>query len=206
MEDIQELHKKILSCRSCDLHKTRTKCVPGEGDHSQGIMFIGEAPGKEEDKQGKPFVGAAGKYLTEVLARNGIKRESVYITNVLKCRPPNNRDPKPEEIRACSRWLKLQLDLIKPCIIVTLGRFSTQWIFDYFNLKYSSIMKVRGKVYEAEKWNKVVYIIPTLHPAAVLYHPKWKPLFEQDIALIRTILQEKPKKKNILDYLANSFK
>ena len=200
--DLDDIHKQILNCKSCDLYKTRTHCVPGEGNYKSGIMFIGEAPGKEEDKQGRPFVGAAGKYLTEVLEKNGIKRQDVYITNVLKCRPPNNRDPKPEEVETCSKWLRMQLDFIKPSIIVTLGRFSTQWIFEYFNLTYTSITKLRGKVYTVEKWNKTIYIIPTLHPAAVLYHPRWKPMFEHDISLINSVLkgETKPEKKSILDY------
>ena len=201
LEELEKIHEEIKKCQRCPLYKSKINYVPGEGNPSSGIMFIGEAPGGEEDKQGKPFVGKAGKYLTEVMEKNGIKREEVYITNVLKCRPPNNRDPKPEEIKACSFWLEKQLEIIKPNVIVTLGRYSTEWIFNYFGLKFTSIMKVRGTIYTVKKWNKEVKIIPTLHPAAVLYHKQWKEYFEKDFELIKEVVEGKNKKKSILDYL-----
>jgi len=201
-EELEELCKEILNCKRCSLYKTKTNYVPGEGNPESKIMFIGEAPGGEEDKQGRPFVGKAGKYLTETIKNKlGLDRKDVYITNILKCRPPNNRDPNEEEIKACSIWLEKQLEIIKPDIIVTLGRYSTRWIFEYFGLKFTSIMKVRGNIYIAKKWGKEVKVIPTLHPAAVLYHNQWKNLFEEDFDLIKKVLENKDK-KSILDYFS----
>ena len=202
LEKLEAIHREILKCTKCPLHKVKTNYVPGEGDPTSGIMFIGEAPGREEDKQGKPFVGAAGKLLTKMIEEKlRISRSKVYITNVLKCRPPNNRDPKPEEINICSQWLKMQLEVIKPKVIVTLGRFSTEWVFKYFGLRFTKISDVRGRIYQVNKWGYITYIIPTYHPAAVLYHPQWEKSFESDFEKIKQIIEGKvEKKKNILDY------
>ncbi len=201
LDELRKLEEEIRNCTRCPLHKLKTNYVPGDGNPTSGIVFIGEAPGREEDKQGKPFVGAAGKLLNRMIEEIlGLKREDVYITNVLKCRPPNNRDPTEEEIRACSPWLEKQLEIIKPDIIVTLGRFSTKRAFDYFGLKFTRISKVRGKIYEVSRWGKIVRLIPTYHPAAVLYHAQWKRAFEEDFRKIRDILSGKQKKKTILDY------
>jgi len=202
IKELEKLNKEILKCTRCPLYKNKTNYVPGEGDPTSEIMFIGEAPGEEEDKQGRPFVGRAGKYLTETIEKIlEIKRENVFITNVLKCRPPNNRDPREEEVKACSVWLIGQLEIIKPRIIVTLGKHSTNFIFSYFGLNFTSIMKERGKVRKVRKWEKDIYIIPTLHPAAVLYHPNWKELFEKDFYTIKEIIRgNNIKKTSILDY------
>ncbi len=202
LKELEKVHQEILKCQRCPLYKYITNKVPGEGDPTSGIMFIGEAPGREEDKQGRPFVGPAGKLLTKMIEEKlGIQRSKVYITNVLKCRPPNNRDPKPEEIEACSIWLKKQLEIIKPRVVVTLGRYSTEWIFKYFGLKFTKISEVRGKVYTVKKWDHVTYIIPTYHPAAVLYHPQWKEAFERDFELIKKVIEGKEKKpKTLVDF------
>jgi len=202
IEELRKLNEEILKCTRCPLYNGKINYVPGEGDPASEIMFIGEAPGEEEDKQGRPFVGRAGKYLTETIERIlEMKRENIFITNVLKCRPPNNRDPKEEEVKACSVWLIKQLEIIKPGVIVTLGRHSTSFIFSYFGLSFTSIMKERGKVRKVRKWDKDVYIIPTLHPAAVLYHPNWKELFEKDFYTIKEVLKGgNIKKTSILDY------
>ncbi len=180
METLEDIEKEILKCKKCPLHKTKTKYVPGEGSSNAKIVLIGEAPGREEDLQGRPFVGNAGKYLNELLLSVGLKREDVFISNVLKCRPPNNRDPLPEEIRACGDYLIRQLNVIKPNTIVCLGRFATKFIFDLFGLKFESISKVKGKVFEVERWNKKVRVIPLYHPAAVLYRPNLKEEYEKD--------------------------
>ena len=119
--NLQELENKTKSCTKCELSKTRTTVVPGEGAPDAKIMFIGEGPGKNEDEQGRPFVGAAGKFLTELIESIGFKREDVYIANVVKCRPPNNRDPLPVEVEACWPWLEKQLETIKPQLVVPLG-------------------------------------------------------------------------------------
>ncbi|MEM0379176.1 MAG: type-4 uracil-DNA glycosylase [Nanopusillaceae archaeon] len=202
-EKIEEIANQIKSCKKCPLHLSKINYVPGEGNPENKIIFIGEAPGSEEDKQGRPFVGKAGKYLTEQIEKIlGIKREEIYITNLIKCRPPKNRDPKEEEIKNCSEWLIKQIEEIKPNLIVTLGRHSTKFIMEYFGLNFTNIMKERGKIYVINKWNKDTYIIPTLHPAAVLYHANWKSLFESDFEKIRDIIKKdtKTKKQTILDY------
>ena len=124
MSSLTELNAEIESCRICELAKHRTKVVPGDGPENARLLFIGEAPGWYEDQSGKPFVGAAGQYLDQLIGLIGYKRSQVYICNVIKCRPPENRDPMPGEIQACSKWLERQLELIKPRVIVTLGRYS----------------------------------------------------------------------------------
>jgi len=168
--------------------------VPGEGNPNAKIVFIGEAPGEEEDKQGKPFVGKAGKLLTRLIEKIlGIKREDVYITNVLKCRPPNNRDPKEEEIKACFPFLVEQLNVIQPDIIVCLGRFAAKTIFNYFGIKFTTITKVRGKPYYVNRWNKRIVLFATLHPAAALYHKEWLSIIEEDFKKLKEILNKNGK-------------
>ena len=134
-----------------------------------------------------------------MLEKIGLTRDQIYITNVLKCRPPNNRDPKEEEIEACKPYLVIQLDLIKPTYIVTLGRFATKEIFDLFGLKFSSITKVRGKPYYVRRWNKIVTIFPTLHPAAALYHTKYLPIIEQDFEKLKEIISNN--KRGLLKFI-----
>ena len=124
MSALSQLHEEITHCTRCELSKNRTRAVPGEGPENATLLFIGEAPGWHEDQQGRPFVGPAGKYLEELLASIGLKREQVYIANIIKCRPPSNRDPLPGEIQACNKWLARQIELIHPKMIVTLGRYS----------------------------------------------------------------------------------
>jgi DNA polymerase len=142
-------------------------------------MFIGEGPGFHEDRQGRPFVGAAGNYLEELLARIDLKREDVYITNVVKCRPPGNRDPQPEEIAACKPYLDRQIELIRPRLVVTLGRFSMQRYFPG-----ASISRIHG---QAKRVGNVIYY-PMFHPAAALHQPRWKSLVEEDILTIPELL------------------
>ncbi|BFI73445.1 type-4 uracil-DNA glycosylase [Nanoarchaeota archaeon] len=199
-EEINKLNQEILKCQRCELYKLKKNYVPGDGNANTKIVFIGEAPGRDEDMQGKPFVGKAGQVLTENI-RNilNIDRKDVYITNVVKCRPPNNREPKENEIKACSIWLEKQLEIIQPEIIVTLGHYSTKWIFEYFGIKFNSIMKDRGKIYKVNKWGKEVKIIPTLHPASTLYHKEWREIFDNDFKLIKSILNNN--KVGILKYL-----
>jgi len=194
---LEEIEKEIRSCKRCELWKTKTNYVPGEGNPNAKIVFVGEAPGREEDKQGRPFVGNAGKYLTEVLKKMGVDRKDVFITNVLKCRPPKNRDPKPEEIEACKPFLIKQLDAIKPDLIVCLGRFAGSVVFDLFGLKFPGISKVKGKVFEVERWGKIVRIGAVYHPAAVLYRPQLKKEFEEDL---RNVLNSLKVKRTLFDF------
>ncbi|MEM2398892.1 MAG: uracil-DNA glycosylase, partial [Candidatus Bathyarchaeia archaeon] len=146
-----------------------------------------EAPGYWEDVEGKPFVGSAGRLLDEALREASILRSEIYITNVVKCRPPGNRDPRPEEIEACRIYLDRQLDIIRPRIIVTLGRHSTAYIFSKINLRFKSISEVQGKIYEAELWGQKTYVVPSYHPAAALYNVKLKDEIGKIMRLVKKI-------------------
>jgi DNA polymerase len=157
---LQELVTRISSCPDCDLCKTRTKSVPGEGPENAEILLVGEGPGFHEDQQGRPFVGQAGKFLEELLATVGLERTDVYITNVVKCRPPNNRDPLPDEVEACRKHLVEQIGTIRPRLIVTLGRHSLAWFFPR-----DTISKVHGQIREKDG----IYFLHMYHPAAALH-------------------------------------
>ncbi|MFY9588379.1 MAG: uracil-DNA glycosylase [Actinomycetota bacterium] len=179
--------REAADCPRCRLAESRTQVVFGVGHPDADLMFIGEAPGFHEDKQGEPFVGAAGQLLTTLLGNIGLKREQVYIANVLKCRPPGNRDPMPDEIEACKPWLKEQLDLINPRVIATLGNFSTQLLLG----RKVGISKVRGQRFD---WRGRI-LIPTFHPAALLRSGAGglaMQQVEQDFLLIRKTLDELP--------------
>lgn len=177
--ELAGLVKEILVCTRCSLAQTRTKAVPGDGPEQAAVMFVGEGPGFHEDQQGKPFVGAAGQFLTELLQSIGLQREDVYITNVVKCRPPGNRDPQPEEIEACRVYLDRQIAAIKPKVIVTLGRFSMARAFPN-----DKISNVHGK---PRKVAGIVYV-PMFHPAAALHQPSLRKTVEEDFAKLPKIL------------------
>jgi DNA polymerase len=179
LSELTELYKEVLVCTKCILSQGRTHAVPGEGPEDSAIMFIGEAPGFHEDRQGRPFVGAAGKYLEELLEGIGLKRDQVYITNVIKCRPPGNRDPELDEIATCKPYLDRQIDLIRPRVIVTLGRFSMQRYFPN-----ASISRVHG---QPKRVGSVIYY-PMFHPAAALHQPRWRSMVEEDIRKIPELL------------------
>jgi DNA polymerase len=184
---LEDVEKEALVCTKCRLAGGRTQVVFGVGSPSADLMFIGEAPGFHEDKQGEPFVGAAGQLLTTLLGGIGLTRDEVYISNVLKCRPPGNRDPMPDEIEECKPWLKEQIDLIDPHVIATLGNFSTQLLLG----KKVGITKVRGQRFD---WRGRV-LIPTFHPAAILRSGSAglsMQQIEQDFLLIRKTLDETP--------------
>ncbi len=177
---LEKLHAEIKACERCDLCSTRTQAVPGEGPVNAQIMLVGEAPGQREDQLGRPFVGASGQWLTELLGTAGLKREDVYITNVVKSRPPGNRDPLPAEIEACRTWLEQQLALIQPKVIITLGRFSMAW-FCGAGLKIS---QVHGRARRCGD-----YVVMTMyHPAAGLRSPDVKRQIEEDFAKIPRLL------------------
>jgi len=175
---------EIKACTRCPLHATRKNPVPGEGSLDAELMLIGEAPGRWEDEKGRPFVGAAGKLLNKLLGVAGFRREEVYIANVLKCRPPGNRDPRPEEVSACTPFLDRQIEIIGPKVIATLGRHSTRYIFSKAGLRFTRMGDVRGRVYEVELLGLTVTLIPTLHPASALYNPSYRSLLEHDFELI----------------------
>lgn len=179
-ERASELYSVVRACTLCALAVTRTHAVPGEGPLDAEVMCIGEAPGLNEDKQGRPFVGAAGQFLGELLAAAGLAREQVYICNVLKCRPPSNRDPLPEEIGACSEYLDLQLDMVDPLVVVTLGRFSMgKWF------PQQAISRIHGTVREVDGR----FVVPMYHPAAALHQASLRQVLLDDFAKLPTILE-----------------
>ncbi len=179
MSQLTEVYEEIAACQRCDLWQSRKNPVPGEGPEDAQIMFIGEGPGFHEDQQGRPFVGAAGQFLEELLAEIGLKRDNVYICNVIKCRPPGNRDPLPEEIEACRPFLDRQIELISPRMIVALGRFSMERFFPG-----AKISQVHG---QPRKRAGIIYY-PMYHPAAALHQPKWRQVVEDDMSKIPQLL------------------
>jgi len=181
MSALSELYKEIEACQRCDLFKYRTKAVPGEGAENAEIMFIGEAPGWHEDQQGRPFVGPAGQYLDNLLVSINLKREQVYIANVIKCRPQGNRDPLPTEVAACRQWLERQIELIRPKMIVTLGRYSMAMFFPG-----KSISKIHGT---AQKRDNVIYYA-MYHPAAALHQQSLRRAIEEDMLKIPSLLAQ----------------
>lgn len=201
-DEIEKLNNEIKVCTKCRLHQFRKNAVPGEGDFNAKIMFIGEAPGYNEDVQGRPFVGAAGKLLTELIENIlEIPRTSVYITNVVKCRPPENRDPYPDEIQTCTPYLDKQIILIRPKIIVTLGRHSTSYILSKSGMKVKNITKVRGQLFNISILGIMTQVMPTLHPAAALYNPQLRSQIEEDFKKLREIIQKEVTKKGLEFYL-----
>jgi uracil-DNA glycosylase len=169
------ISKQVAKCEDCDLHYSRKNAVPGEGPAEAEIMLIGEGPGFYENEQGRPFVGASGKFLGELLKQAGLSRDTVFITNVVKCRPPGNRDPQPEELVACSRHLDHQIETIDPLVIVTLGRFSMACY-----LPNTKISRIHGQA----TWSNGKLIVPMYHPAAALHQPSLRPVVAQDFALL----------------------
>lgn len=181
------LESAVRCCTDCGLCQNRTQAVPGEGSRQAEIMFVGEGPGKDEDIQGRPFVGRAGKLLDQMLASISLDRSKVYIANVVKCRPPNNRDPLPEEIEACMGYLKSQVALIKPLIIITLGRHSMDLFLP--NLKISQVHG-RPKRYKGINGDEPQVYLPLYHPAAALYNPNLREILLKDFAKIPLILKK----------------
>ena len=193
---IAKLREQIAGCQRCSLHKTRTHTVPGEGSLDARIMFIGEAPGRTEDEQGKPFVGRAGNILDQLLASVGLKRDDIYICNILKCRPPNNRAPLSSEIQACIGSLDLQIKLINPYIIATLGNFATTYILEKFHLPAAKISAVAGKVFPVDSEFGQKVIVPFFHPAVATYDASKLGLLIRDFAVFKKLLNEAPAVSN----------
>lgn len=189
-QQLKQLEDEVRQCTRCPLCEARTHAVPGEGPIDAAIFFVGEGPGAQEDRTGRPFVGNAGQLLESLLERIGLLREDVYITNVVKCRPPNNRDPQPSEIESCEPYLERQLALVDPEIIVTLGRFAMEhW------LPGKRITRVHGQGFR----NGRRLLVPMFHPAAALHQEKWRPALEEDfdrlprlIDAVRLMREDKP--------------
>ena len=181
MAGLDAIHQAIQTCTACDLHQGRTQAVPGEGSPVGGVMFVGEGPGFNEDRQGRPFVGAAGQFLNELLRSIGLRREDVFITNMVKCRPPNNRDPDPGELGACRHFLDEQIAMIRPKIIVPLGRHALSHWFPG-----ESIGRIRAKPKVVEG----ATVFPLYHPAAALHNGGLRATIEDDFAKLGALLAQ----------------
>jgi uracil-DNA glycosylase len=180
---LDAVREELGECTRCSLSSSRKNIVFGKGNPHASLVFVGEAPGGDEDVAGEPFVGEAGQLLTRIIQSIKLRREDVYICNVIKCRPPKNRDPKPEEIEACFPFLKKQLEVMRPRFICALGKFAAQTLLETTD----KISKLRGKVYEFNH----IKVVPTFHPASLLRNPEWKREVWKDMQLIQRLLEEK---------------
>lgn len=187
-ERLVEVYREAIECERCPLAATRTQVVFGNGNADAGLMFIGEGPGAEEDRQGLPFVGRAGQLLDELLRGIGLTREDVFVANVIKCRPPGNRDPQPAEIEACHPYLMSQVALIEPRVIATLGNFATKLITG----SREGITRVRGTPQVHEIAGRTVFVMPLLHPAAALRTPSLVATLRDDFASLGALVGQEP--------------
>jgi DNA polymerase len=190
-ESLEFVAAEVTVCIKCPLWKTRKNAVPGEGNPEAEIMLTGEAPGYWEDVKGRPFVGDAGKFLDSLLSEMRFSRENVFICNVLKCRPPKNREPMPIEIQTCTPYLDRQIRLIQPKFIITLGNYSTAYILSKAGLPFHGITQTRGKFYEVTILDIRVTIFATFHPAAALYSAKYKKRIMDDFKLLGQELERR---------------
>ena len=193
--NLKEFEKEVKKCDKCGLSDDRINVVPGEGSEKAEIMFIGEGPGRNEDEQGRPFVGAAGKFLTELIELIGLTRKEVYIANVVKCRPPENRDPMPEEVEACWPWLESQIKIIQPKLIVPLGRHSLARFLPSAKISADHGRALRKNF---ENVGRVIFF-PCYHPAAALYNGNLRDVLKKDFAKIPKILELMKKDEQSLD-------
>jgi DNA polymerase len=182
MIPLQQFYEEIKDCQKCGLARSRTRLVFGEGNPNSQVLFVGEAPGSHEDQKGLPFVGAAGKLLSELLASIGLRREDVYIANVLKCRPPENRNPEAIEIESCMPHLWKQIELIHPKVVCTLGNFATQTLLG----KKIGITKIRGQYFQVKNF----FVFPMLHPAAALHQGGMRPALREDFENLKRFLEK----------------
>ncbi|MDI9619419.1 MAG: uracil-DNA glycosylase [Candidatus Nezhaarchaeota archaeon] len=194
-EILQEISRRIMGCKRCRLWMSRSNAVPGFGNPDAHILLVGEAPGRSEDREGKPFVGAAGQLLDRLLAYAGIRRSEVYITNVVKCRPPNNRDPLPDEVEACACYFDEQVRTINPKLLVCLGRHSTNMILlkggnSVVGRRGVSISTVRGQALRVIYQGLDLMVFPTYHPAAGLYSLKFKNTLVEDFKRLGALVKE----------------
>jgi len=187
---LKQVSGEIAKCRRCVLWEEATQCVPGEGNPVARVMFIGEAPGEQEDLLGRPFIGRAGKVLDSLLSGAGLSREDVFIGNIVKHRPPGNRDPKPNEIIACTPWLEQQINIIRPPVLVPLGRHATRYILERMGVEFVKITDISGTVFEGEPFGFPQKILPALHPAATLHNPLNRERLKEDFRKLEEILRE----------------
>lgn len=188
--DLSALKEQITHCSQCELYKTKTNYVIGNGTHKPEILFIGEAPGYHEDQQGIPFVGRAGKVFDELLQSIGLTRTQVYVCNILKCRPPENRNPHESEIKACTPFLDKQILILKPAIIGTLGNFASSYVLEKFGFKQQKIGEIHGKIYHIKNLIFESKIIPLYHPASAVYNSSMKPTLLTDFQIIASLCKK----------------
>jgi len=193
-ELLDAIAAEVVVCRKCDLWKSRKNAVPGEGDPESQVMFVGEAPGYWEDAKGIPFAGAAGKLFDTLLSDVHLSRKKVFISNILKCRPPKNRKPLSYEIKTCTTYLDRQIQAVQPKFIVTLGNCSTSYIFSEVSLPFDGITKARGNFHEVAILGIQARVFPTFHPAAALYSGEYRELLHRDFKLL---------KSNLTNYIFN---
>jgi uracil-DNA glycosylase len=179
-KELENLKKEVLACRKCILCKKRSAPVFGQGSSKAKIMFVGEAPGAKEDATGVPFCGRSGKFLDELLKSADIDREKVYICNIIKCRPPQNRDPEEREIKACSRYIESQIEILSPKVICPLGRYSMRFIMEMFGFPSDVISKTHGRVFKGKKT-----VIPFYHPAVAIYNPNMRDVLKKDFKILK---------------------
>ena len=184
-DSLDKVAAEVHACTKCPLHETRNKAVPGVGPANAGLVFIGEGPGAEEDLRGEPFVGAAGQLLNKIMNAVQFQREDVYITNIVKCRPPANRDPLPEEVKACEPYLKRQLALLRPNVICALGRHAGSWL--------TGATETMGALRTGERYYEGIRVFPTYHPAALLRNSQWKRPVWEDIQKVRAAYDAEPR-------------
>ena len=186
---LKEIKDEVLKCKKCSLYKNRNYPVIGQGSHDAEIMFIGEAPGAQEDKTGHPFCGRAGTILDELLNSVSIKRQDIYICNILKCRPPSNRDPEIKEIESCTPYLERQIKIIKPKIICSLGRYSMEFLMKRFGLenKIELISKIHGILFEIKIGSEKLKFVAFYHPAVAIYNPNMKEILKKDFQILKTL-------------------
>ena len=179
-EQLKKIKDEVLSCKNCSLCKERKIPVIGQGNHSAKIIFIGEAPGAKEDATGVPFCGRSGDFLNELLKHIDLKREDVYIANIIKCRPPKNRDPKEEEIEKCKHFIEKQIEIINPKVVCSLGRHSMNFMMNTLNIPLESISEVHGQVFEGKR-----VFIPFYHPAVAIYNSNMKESLKKDFEVLK---------------------
>ena len=190
MDSLEKIKGEVISCRKCKLYKDRHTPVVGAGNPKARIMLVGEAPGANEDRQGIPFCGAAGRILDELLVSAGLAREDVYITNILKCRPPNNRDPESEEIKSCTPYLDRQIEIVKPQVLCCLGNFAARYIMSKYGFakEVAGITKIHGRVFSYHSIFDSLKIIPFYHPAAATYNVNLKSILVKDFKILKEVL------------------
>ncbi|MEM1835197.1 MAG: uracil-DNA glycosylase [Sulfolobales archaeon] len=200
-----KIRVEISECVKCSLFKSRTRAVPGEGNLYSSVMLLGEAPGRTEDEEGRPFVGAAGRLLDKLIEEVGFKRESLFITNVVKCRPPNNREPKLDELMTCSYFTDRIIELVDPRVIVALGNYAGYYLFELKGgTEWAGVTKMRGRVYRLSILGAQRAVIPTYHPAAALYNPQLYEVIRSDFELLKTAVNVSRGLEGLLKFTKSS--